>query len=317
MINIDSRLFGKVDANEFMLLAYLGSMINEDNICWPGNRRICNDLRWSMERLRVTKNKLKEKGLIDIEERFKQRSATDKKPARTSNYYRVITPEISNFVPALPPHTSKLDIGSDLRTNATLKPGIASTSKPSIGTVRKPGIASTSKPSSEVLVIEELDNESLNTEVLLTEKREDARERDIDYVFLNGLEKLFPNASEVNKKKLREEAANILDYFREPRTIPKYRRGYDSAYIPFWEATQQVIAYSDYCHLSKREPVRSPSKVSEFILAHDYCQLLYDQIVRMGHNVLDPDDGLNSSWLIEAFYEIEQYYRNIKTGELY
>jgi hypothetical protein len=318
MINIDSRLLGDVDANEFLLLAYLTSKVNEDRVCWYGNKAICRDLKWSMVRLQTTKRRLIEKGLLEVEKRFKENS-----PAQTSNYYKVLTPLTSNYTPTL-----------KLGTGGTSKLDRGDTSKLGMAPVSNLGMAPTSKLGNEVLNNEELATEELVSEELEKDNRylsycEHSIFSDlVKYIFTQFEEysHCMAGYSEVDElkeltsdltirkslKKILEAARAINSAFMElKRPLPEWREtagfpGTDAGEInPLLEARDQISAYADFCRLTGTFIVTDPEKLPEKLVTTDWCKKLIDHVKpNIEKEKYDPaaDEELLSQWLVEFYY---------------
>lgn len=322
MINIDSRLLSQLDANEYYLICYLANMTNKDNTCWPGNKKMCADLKWSMVKLQATKRKLSEKGLIQIEIRQKENG-----PGQTSNYYRLLTPLVSNYTPSLKISTggvSKLDIppGTELDTAPVLKPD-------------HPPV---SKLGNEVLTNEVLTTEALINEALINEK---LISHDKIFLFKKLIDVLYPHLSNNSYvstcvygrdtteteteleseqdpttrsllKKIWGAAQKIYSSFDAlKKPLPAYREfgmfRRDGEISVSREAEDQIQAYADFCRLTKTYLTTDPDKLPEKLLQADWCDKLMkwatDQIEA---DKYDPatDDDLCSQWLLESFYTV-------------
>ncbi|MBS1978324.1 MAG: hypothetical protein JST46_13190 [Bacteroidetes bacterium] len=149
-------------------------------------------------------------------------------------------------------------------------------------------------------------NEVLTNEVLTTEREALASE----------IQKLiFPNTSKALEKRLRTQAEKILGFYEEGRKVPEVRLNrYNSGYDGYWESLCQLRAYVDFHSLTKKAMVYRPEKVAEFITGQDWCEMLLSWVNQNNFNVLGAD--LESSWILECFYEPIICYVNKKTGKV-
>lgn len=321
MINLDSRLLNELDANELYLLLNLTNRINGDRFCFPGNKLLCGELKWSINRLQSTKKRLAEKGIIKVEPRYK-----DNSPSQTSNFYRLLTPLTGNYTPTL-----KQDRGG------TLKSGMGGTPKSDSPPMSISGMAPTLKQGNEVLTIEVLTTEVLTNEVLEREKRFLSFEKSIIYKLLieclyPALEKYteyyigfsdFPEhlqeeietVSDSTTKNLLEKiygaAEKLIQAFKEinrPRPefenmeiIRETRRPEARA-----EAEYQIKAYADYCRLSKTFVTTDPEKLPEKLIQCDWVVKLHEylkpDIKKEKYDPAMDQETLWSQWLIELYY---------------
>lgn len=77
MINIDERIFQKVDNNELVLLVHIAKRLGKKHYCFPSNNTLMRDTKWKIDKLRAIKNGLIEKGLLQVEAM----------EGRSNNYY--------------------------------------------------------------------------------------------------------------------------------------------------------------------------------------------------------------------------------------
>ncbi len=66
MINLDDRILSKVDQNELWLLMHLSKRLNKNRTCWPSNKALLRDLKWSIDKLQKCKKTLMDKGLLSV-----------------------------------------------------------------------------------------------------------------------------------------------------------------------------------------------------------------------------------------------------------
>jgi hypothetical protein len=105
MINIDDRLLGKVDSNELYLLCHLAKRLNNDRVCWPSNKLLCNETGWHIDKVQRIKKQLVDKGILKVIVR------KDDGGSQMSNAYKVNTALIGIFVNLsdLPPLSENTD----------------------------------------------------------------------------------------------------------------------------------------------------------------------------------------------------------------
>ena len=85
MINVDDRLLGKVSDKEMYLLLVLATFFGKTfkQSAYPSNNTLMKMTGWKIDKLRIVKNSLIQKGIIVIEERFNGR--------QQSNIYHIKT----------------------------------------------------------------------------------------------------------------------------------------------------------------------------------------------------------------------------------
>jgi hypothetical protein len=93
MINIDTRLLDELTADELWLICHIVKRFDERLICWPSNKTLCSDTKWSMKKMQGVKANLIEKGVLISKERFKEKS-------QSSNTYMINTDLLGVYVPA-------------------------------------------------------------------------------------------------------------------------------------------------------------------------------------------------------------------------
>lgn len=92
MINIDNRIFQKVDESEFWLLCHIAKRLNNNRLCWPSNKLLCKDTGWSMDKLQRIKKRLIDKGILKVIERMHPNG-------QGSNAYKMCTNLIGIYIP--------------------------------------------------------------------------------------------------------------------------------------------------------------------------------------------------------------------------
>lgn len=324
MVNIDSRLISEVDANELFLLVSLANRMNEQKTCFPSNKTLCTDLKWSKEKLQAVKKSLAAKGFLGIEPRHKPND-----PGQTSNIYRILTPQVGNYSP-----------GGKSGTGEVVKSVCPPVGNSDPGPVGFSDGAPVGKPGNEVLT-----SELLKTEVLT--KQELKRERnlllfDIHDVYRTIIDCLFPSLDDYTPThfflqedetehpdclkeiadptiqktvmKVRAAAEKIYNAFVSlKRPLPEYRAisygfpGRDAGEVdPRWEAVDQIKAYADYCRMTGTYTVTDPDKLPEKMIQVDWGQKLHEyvkQSVEKGE--YDPgydEENIFSGWLVDNYY---------------
>lgn len=132
MINIDTRLLGKIDERELWFLIHIVKRIGPNGTCWPSNARLCEDTGWNIDKVQKVKASLMDKGLLKATAR-----------PNSSNVYKVMTEYLGVYIAA-----DSLEMAEN---DGTGKSGMTSTGKDS----RTP----TGKSGTEVLSNEVLSNE--------------------------------------------------------------------------------------------------------------------------------------------------------------
>jgi hypothetical protein len=317
MINIDSRLLSALDANEMYLLLNLTNRINGDRFCFPGNKTLCGELKWSREKLQQVKKRLTEKGVIEIERRFK-----DNSPGQTSNIYRIITPQVGNYTPG-----GKNGMGEV----GKLAGGVPEIIPGGGGNIGTPGVG---KPGNEVLTNEVLTTEELNTEELKRENHylfycvHSIFENLIDCIFpqledyshcmagyceIAELEEITDPTISKSLEKILAAARKIYSAFESlQRPLPEWREtagfpGTSPGEInPLLEAKDQIKAYTDFCRLTKTFITTDPEKLPERLIQVDWCRKLFDhlkpEIEKERYDPAYEEHDLHSEWLIEQYY---------------
>jgi hypothetical protein len=321
MINIDSRLLYELDANEMFLLLNLANRINEERFCFPGNKLLCNELKWSKEKLQQVKKRLEDKGFIKIEPRFKTNG-----PGQTSNIYRLTTPQVGNYTP-----------GGKNGTGVVGKPVCPPVGESDTAPVGKLGMAPVGKPGNEVLINEALDTEVLINEELTKEKKrlffdkgivykclieciwpelEQYAEAYIGYYdFPERLQDQIEEVKDPTIKKLLEKiwglAEKLIKAFTEMnRPRPEFkdfkiiREGRKPGARD--EAEYQIKAYKDSCRISGRWGSKDTEKLPEILIGTDWVYALHDLVkadikAEKYDPAMDPE-VLFSQWLVELYY---------------
>jgi len=142
MINIDTRILPKVSSDEFWLLMNIVSRFNKKLICWPSNKTLCKDTRWSLKKLQRVKSQLIDKGLLVANIRYNLNS-------QTSNEYQINTDLIGVYITA-----DNINVEVYTHESNGLTPPKSSKD-----------MAPESKGSNEVLTIEVLTNDISSTKV--------------------------------------------------------------------------------------------------------------------------------------------------------
>lgn len=70
MINIDTRLLDQVDEKELWLLLHLAKRFDSQKKCFPSNAVICKDAGWSLNTLQRVKQRLVDKGILNVTPRI-------------------------------------------------------------------------------------------------------------------------------------------------------------------------------------------------------------------------------------------------------
>lgn len=94
MINIDTRILeAGMTEPELWLMVHITKRLNKHMFCFPSNRTLLKDTGWGIDKLRLVKGSLVQKGFLTIDARFRE-------DRRTSNVYTVKTDLIGVYVGA-------------------------------------------------------------------------------------------------------------------------------------------------------------------------------------------------------------------------
>jgi len=91
MLNIDDRIFETVTESEFWLMCHIAKRLGKNDFCWPSNKLLCIDTKWSLSKLQEVKKECIKKGFI----RSIQRNDKD---GQTTNAYTVETSFLAVYV---------------------------------------------------------------------------------------------------------------------------------------------------------------------------------------------------------------------------
>lgn len=92
MINIDTRLLLKVTPDELFLLCHIVNFMNENRMCFPSNKKLIEQCRFSDSKILRVKNELVSKKIISVKQRFRPDGS------QTSNIYKIESEYIGVFV---------------------------------------------------------------------------------------------------------------------------------------------------------------------------------------------------------------------------
>jgi hypothetical protein len=105
MINIDTRLLPQVTPDQLFLLCHIVNFMNENKMCFPSNKKLIEQCKFSESKILRIKNELVTRKIISVKQRFRPDGS------QTSNLYRIETDLIGVFVTGknmsnLEPHPS-------------------------------------------------------------------------------------------------------------------------------------------------------------------------------------------------------------------
>lgn len=291
MINIDSRLFNKdnperLDADELYLAIHLTNRINDKRFCFPSIKTIAKDCGWGADKVQVVKKRLEDKGVIQVK----------KGGGRFANLYTVLTPYLGIYLGGKIHPVDKSIVQQEVKDP-----------------VQQGGNSQVQQGGEhlhQVLAIEELNNEELDSEVLIREKNwVSLRDRDIFKILIECIFQSYDKYKNGNTfkhseldsgnfllsnevrdtieptvrktlEKIMGAAVKICNAFEElKRPRPAYRKHGDRNGEPrepdAWkESKDQIEAYADWCRLTKTYITTDAEKLPEKIISTDWCAKL-------------------------------------------
>lgn len=288
MLNIDSRLLTKVNADELYLLAMITDRVNAEGKAWPGNNLLLQNTNWGIEKLQKVKKSLYEKGIIKVNIRKSGKR-------QTSNSYQLQTNLISKYS-----GSGKTDIGF---SGGVGKSGIPPMPENQIS----PGSGKSGREIYRSINHEEV----LGKEEVLGNR--ESMPIEIFEIFRNSFFSSVPGhtsgtAVENNlRKKIFEAAGQVYEFYKKntPSVFPEWVGGGNGN--PYQAYVHQVEAHSDYLRLTNSKPAIVPTTIAQTIISRDWTNLLYDFV---NNNAYDPieDNNLLSSWVMEIFYDVTIAY---------
>jgi hypothetical protein len=92
MINIDTRLLNQVTPDQLYLLCHIVNFMNENKMCFPSNKKLIEQCKFSDSKILRIKNELVSRKIISVKQRFRPDGS------QTSNLYKIETEFIGVFV---------------------------------------------------------------------------------------------------------------------------------------------------------------------------------------------------------------------------
>jgi hypothetical protein len=92
MINIDTRLLPQVTPDQLFLLCHIVNFMNENKMCFPSNKKLIEQCKFSDSKILRIKNELVTRKIISVKQRFRPDGS------QTSNLYKIETEFIGVFV---------------------------------------------------------------------------------------------------------------------------------------------------------------------------------------------------------------------------
>jgi hypothetical protein len=92
MINIDTRLLSQINPDELFLLCHIVNFMNENKMCFPSNKKLIEQCKFSESKILRIKNELVTRKIISVKQRFRPDGS------QTSNLYKIETEFIGVFV---------------------------------------------------------------------------------------------------------------------------------------------------------------------------------------------------------------------------
>jgi hypothetical protein len=92
MINIDTRLLPQVTPDQLFLLCHIVNFMNENKMCFPSNKKLIEQCKFSESKILRIKNELVTRKIISVKQRFRPDGS------QTSNLYKIETEFIGVFI---------------------------------------------------------------------------------------------------------------------------------------------------------------------------------------------------------------------------
>jgi len=92
MINIDTRLLPQVTPDQLFLLCHIVNFMNENKMCFPSNKKLIEQCKFSDSKILRIKNELVTRKIISVKQRFRPDGS------QTSNLYKIETEFIGVFI---------------------------------------------------------------------------------------------------------------------------------------------------------------------------------------------------------------------------
>jgi hypothetical protein len=186
MINIDTRLLPQVTPDQLFLLCHIVNFMNENKMCFPSNKKLIEQCKFSDSKILRIKNELVSRKIISVKQRFRPDGS------QTSNFYKIETEFIGVFVTGK--SMSNLDT-----TPFTSEEGDAFTNEGGTPLTMKPHEVLTNRSINHIKVLSSSEN---SKEFSPTEKNEiEIKEKK------NGKINPFEIVSELQKKETKESCA--------------------------------------------------------------------------------------------------------------
>jgi hypothetical protein len=92
MINIDTRLLPQVTPDQLFLLCHIVNFMNENKMCFPSNKKLIEQCKFSESKILRIKNELVTRKIISVKQRFRPDGS------QTSNLYKIESEFIGVFI---------------------------------------------------------------------------------------------------------------------------------------------------------------------------------------------------------------------------
>jgi hypothetical protein len=92
MINIDTRLLPQVTPDQLFLLCHIVNFMNENKMCFPSNKKLIEQCKFSDSKILRIKNELVTRKIISVKQRFRPDGS------QTSNLYKIESEFIGVFI---------------------------------------------------------------------------------------------------------------------------------------------------------------------------------------------------------------------------
>ena len=286
MINIDTRLLPQVTPDQLFLLCHIVNFMNENKMCFPSNKKLIEQCKFSESKILRIKNELVTRKIISVKQRFRPDGS------QTSNLYKIESEFIGVFITGK--SMSNLDT-----TPFTNEEGDTFT--------HEGGTPLTMKPH------EVLTNLSINHKEVLSSKNSNEFCQNEKEIYFEDLEE-FPIFESIEIKKNGKEKVNpfvVVAQVEKERKIPEKERKPNPNYEAFtiFCQTFEQLSGANYPTDQNGHYIMMPKDAGNMV----YLMRFIDKIDRNGNShealkiFMQAAWSLNDKWL-KANFTIANLY---------